>query len=174
VVEASGAGSFSGEEEKVMSVSSGTWSVADTPADGEKIDIVATNSIYNGNRYQYSGTHPAGAWAFLESGSLIVEGYINLMTSVAVASDKTSAWLVLEGNDQFDGSFVGRATALKLASGAVFKVKTAVANTLNPGDYVDADAGLFVKCDGTNHALGQVQWSNGVAGTSGQIIVTGI
>jgi hypothetical protein len=175
VVEASAAGSFAGQEEEVWAISSGTWSAATAaPADGAKIDIVAANSIYYGNRYEYVGTHPAGAWTYLESGMLSLEGFVNLMTSVAVAGAKTSAWLVIEGDDQFDGDFVGRVTAVKIASGAVFKVKTAVANTLNPGDYVEAGSGLFVKCDGTNHALGQVQWSNGVTGTGGEIIVTGI
>lgn len=175
VVEASAAGSFAGQEEEVWVITTGTWAAATAvPAEGAKIDIVAVNSIYHGNRYMYTGTHPAGAWAFLESGVQTIEGFVNLMTSVAVASPKTNAWLVLEGNDQFDGKFVGRVTALKIASGAVFKVKTVVADTLVPGEYVDAASGLFVKCDGTNHALGQVQWSNGTAGAGGEIIITGV
>lgn len=175
VVEASAAGSFTGQEEEVWAITTGTWAaVTAAPEDGAKIDIVAANSIYHGNRYMYTGTHPAGDWAFLESGVLVLEGFMDLMTSVAVANAKQSAWLVLEGNDQFDGEFVGRVTALKIASGAIFKVKTAVADTLEPDDYVEADTGLFVKCNGTNHALGQVLWSNGTAGTDGEIIVVGV
>ncbi len=175
VVEASAAGSFSGQEDEVWVITSGTWAAATAaPADGANIDIVAANSIYSNTRYEYVGTHPAGVWTYLESGVQSIEGFVELATSVIVANPKQSAYLVLEGNDQFDGAFVGRVTALKIRSGAIYKVKTVVANTLAPGNFVDAASGLFVKCDGTNHALGQVMWSDGTTGAGGEIIVAGL
>lgn len=175
VVETGAAGSFAGQPEEVWVITTGTWAAATAaPADGAKIDIVATNSIYHGNRYLYTGTHPAGAWAFLTSGVLTIEGFVELATSTAVANPKQDTYLVLEGNDQFDGEFVGRATALRIRSGAIFKVKCAVADTLAPAEFVKAGSGLFVKCTGTDHALGQVMWSNSTAGASGEIIVAGL
>ena len=177
VVEASAAGSFVGQEEEVWEITGGTWAASTAaPADGAKIDITAANSIYAGRRFQYEGTHPAGAWVdYAATG--VVSAYFAKATSLAVANPKQSIWVINEGNKaniETDGEFTNNLAALKVASGVVFKAKTAVADTLAPAEFVEADAGLIVKCDGTNHAIGQVQWSNGVAGSGGIVIVTGI
>jgi len=170
VVEASAAGSFAGGEEKVWTVSSGTWTATDVPADGAEIGIFGTNSLYNEKEYRYAGTHATGAWAYYSTIKTIL-GFVQKMTSAAVAGAKQAAWVVLEGNDQYDSQMANKVTAAKLGSGVAFRVKTAVADTLAPGDYVEADAGLIVKCDGTNHAIGQVLESNGVAGATGEVVV---
>ena len=177
VVEASAAGSFAGAEEEVWEISSGTWSASTAaPDDGAKIDITGATSLYTGRRFQYEGTHPAGAWVDYAATGL-VSAYFAKATSEAVANDKQSIWVINEGNKaniETDGEFTNNLAALKVASGVVFKAKTAVADTLAPADYVKADAGLIIKCTGTDHAIGQVQWSNGVAGADGIVIVTGI
>lgn len=180
VVEAGAAGSFAGAEEQVWAYSTGTsaWAVATAaPADGQKIDISSASSIYGGKRFVYEGTHPTGAWLEFAASRGPIRAYWTKATSTAVANPKQSMWIICEGNKadiETDGEFTNNLTALKIASGVVFKVKTAVADTLVPGDYVEANAGLVVKCNGTNHAIGQVQYSNGVAGASGVVIVTGI
>jgi len=180
VTDASAAGSFAGAEEQVWSyaTSGSTWSAATAaPADGAKIDISAANSVYGGKRFAYSGTHPSGAWAEYSSTRGVIKAFISKLTNGVVAGAKESGWVVNEGdkaNIETDGEFVGNLACLKIASGVVFKAKTAVANTLAPGDYVKADTGLIVKCTGTDHAIGQVQYSNGVTGAGGVVIVTGI
>jgi len=170
VIDASAAGSFAGGEEKVWSVSGGTWTAADTPADGAEIAIFGTNSLFNLKEYTYVGTHATGAWAFLGKATFI-RGYTEKMTSGVVAGVKQSAWVVIEGNDQYDSKMAGVVTCLKLGTGVIFQAVCAVADTLAPGEFVEADAGLLVKCDGTNHAIGQVMESNGVAGSGGIISV---
>jgi len=151
-----------------------TWAPV-TPADGQLIDINGANSIYYMHRFVYSTT--TVAWALTSTPGL-AEGYSHAyaakLTSPAASGAKPSAWVVLEGNDQFDGEFTNRVTAIKIPTGCVFKVKCAVAHTLVPGEFVEASAGLLVKCNGTNHALGQVQWSNSTAGAGGLVIVTGV
>ncbi len=180
VVEASAAGSFAGAEEEVWSYATGTstWTAATAaPANGAKIDITATNCLYGGKRFQYEGTHATGAWVEYDAVRKVTSAYIAKATSVAVAGAKQSLWVVNEGNKtniETDGTFSNNLACLKIASGVVFKAKTAVANTLVPGNYVKAAAGLIVKCTGTDHAIGQVQYSNGVTGAGGVVIVTGI
>ena len=180
VVEASAAGSFAGAEEQVWAYSTvtSTWTAATAaPADGQKIDISGTADLYGGKRFVYEGLHPAGAWVEFAASRGVICAYWAKATSLAVANPKQSMWVINEGNKadiETDGEFTDNLTALKIASGVVFKVKTAVADTLAPGDYVEANAGLIVKCNGTNHAIGQVQYSNGVAGAGGMVIVTGI
>jgi hypothetical protein len=176
VAEASAGGSFAGAEEQVWAYSGGWAAATAAPGDGEKIDISGANSIYYNKRFQYEGTHPTGAWVEYAATRGIVRAMFAKATSLAVAEVKLSMWVINEGNKaniETDGEFTNNLAALKIASGVVFKAKTAVANTLAPGDYVEADAGLIVKCDGTNHAIGQVQWSNGVTGAGGVVIVTG-
>ncbi len=170
VIDTGAGGSFSGDEEKILTCASGTWGSAETPADGAEIAIFGTNSLYNQKEYTYVGTHAAGAWAYLGVAKTIL-GSSEIMTSDVVANDKQAAWVVLEGNDQYDGQMANKVTAAKIGSGIVFRVKTVVADTLAPGDYVDAVSGLIVKGDGTLHAIGQVLESNGVAGATGEVVV---
>jgi len=180
VAEAGADGSFTGLEEQVLYYDLGgsTWTVSTAaPADGAKIDITGAAGIYGGKRYQYEGTHATGAWVEFATSRKLISAYVAKATSGIVANAKQSMWIVNEGNKagiETDGEFVGNLAYLKIASGVVFKAKTAVADTLAPAEYVEAGAGLVVKCDGTNHAIGQVQESNGVAGAKGIVTVTGI
>lgn len=175
---ASAAGSFVGGEEKIWVWVGGktpAWTADPAPTNGALIDISGVNSIYYAKRFQYVGTHPAGAWAQADDPGGVAIGYMQQAAAVAVANPKPSYWIVIEGNDQFDGEFVPSLTCLKINTGLVFKVKCAVANSLVPGEFVEpAGGGLLAKCTGTNHAIGQVQWSNGVAGAGGIIIATGV
>lgn len=177
VIEAGGAGSFTGHANKILTCTVAvdpedppTWEVTTTPASGNQIDINGANSIYYMKRFSYTTV-----WALTDKLSLgYSHAYVDALTSPAVANPKPSAWVVLEGNDQFDGEFTGEATCAKLPTGCTVKVKCAVANTLVPGEFVEAEGGLVKKCNGTNHAIGQVDWSNATAGAGGIIIFTGV
>jgi hypothetical protein len=94
-------------------------------------------------------------------------------------------WLVIQGNDQYDGSFTDRLALLKIGTGIIFNIACTIANTLVPGEYVCANAGALEKVtrvEGniggyllavSNHKqpVGVVIYSNGVAGATGYIIV---
>lgn len=176
VIEASAAGSFSGQANKVMYFKEGdhdkipdAWTVADTPASGNKIDINGAASIYYQKRFLYTT-----AWALMDEAAGYAHAHVEALTSPAKSAVKPAAWVVIEGDDQFDGEFANRCTCVKLATGCTVKVKCAVADTLAPDDYVDANAGLVVKNADVLHAIGRVDWSNGVSGTGGIIIFTGV
>lgn len=93
-------------------------------------------------------------------------------------------WLVIQGNDQYDGSFTNRLALLKLGTGVAFMIASTIADTLLPGDLVYSNAGVLAKVTRATFAIagnakysdhkqpvGQVALSNGVAGAGGRIIV---
>ncbi|RLI86678.1 MAG: hypothetical protein DRP01_03670 [Archaeoglobales archaeon] len=175
VAAAGAAGSFAGSEEKVVVFSTGTpgsWAVADTPVNENNIFINGSGSLYENKFYQYTGAHPAGAWvgAFHQAAP-----HMSKLSSGVVASVvRDEAWLVIQGNDQFDAQFVDKVTCLKLLTGCTFKVATLIADTLAPGDLVSANAGVLEKTvagAGMKHYVGVVVESNGVAGAGGIISV---
>jgi hypothetical protein len=176
VIEAGAAGSFTGSANKTMYFKEGdhdkvpdAWTVAETPASGNKIDIAGANSIYYQKRFLFTT-----AWALTDEAAGYTHAYVDALTSPAKANYKPPAWVVIEGDDQFDGEFANSCTCVKLPTGCTVKVKCAVANTLSPGDYVDANAGLVVKNADVLHAIGRVDWSNATAGSGGIIIFTGV
>jgi hypothetical protein len=170
VVSTGAAGSFAGSEEKVMTVSSGTWTVADTPVDENRILIDGSGSVYEDLYFEYAGTHAAGAWAQAikqEVTPLIV----STLTSGAFASAvKPDAWLIIQGNDQWDASYVDKVTCLKMNSGCVYKIAHTSANTLVAGTKVYSNAGVLAAAT-TQWPVGEVIYSNGTAGASGFIHV---
>lgn len=60
-------------------------------------------------------------------------------TSAAVANED-DPWLVIQGKDQWDGTTANRGTLIKLRSGVIFKVPTALEH--NVGDLVYSNAGV--------------------------------
>jgi len=176
VIEAGAAGSFAASANKVMYFKEGdhdkvpdAWTVADTPTSGNKIDINGVNSIYYQKRFLYTT-----AWALTDEAAGYTHAHVKALTSPAKANPKKTTWIVIEGDDQFDGEFTNSCTCVKLATGCAVKVKCAVANTLSPGDYVDANAGLVVKNADVLHAIGRVDWSNATSGSGGIITFTGV
>lgn len=171
VVSASAAGSFAGDEEKVVVFTTGapgSWAVASTPADGERIYI--TDGVYTGLYYQYSGTHAAGAWVKAAVQKRAAEVMDALTSGTKASTPKDEAWVVIQGNDQWDSAFVGVVTCLKLQSGCTFKLQHDDANTLVPGTKVEANAGAL-QAYTSKWPLGIVVWSNSTAGSDGQIAV---
>lgn len=177
VVEASAAGSFAGGEEKPYTYTQGTpdaWVAGSAPVNGNRIKITGTDSVYENKYYDYTGTHPGGAW-YKAARQMEAPALIKALTSGIVASaPKDHAWVVIQGNDQYDSRFVNRVTCLKCASGAILKVATTIADTLSPGDLVCANAGALQKLTsgvGMEWPIGQVLLSNGTSGSSGWVVL---
>ena len=175
VMSAGAAGSFAGEEEKVMAFTTGaagSWAAADTPVNENNVFIKGASSLYENKFFQYTGIHPAGAWvsAFRQASP-----HVSKLSSGVVASVvRDEAWLVIQGNDQYDAKFADSVACVKLATGITFKVATLIANTLAPGDFVSANAGVLEKTvagGGMKHIVGMVVVSNGVTGAGGIITV---
>jgi len=150
-----------------------SWTAV-VPISGNRIKINGTDSIYEGKYYDYTGTHPGGAW-YKAARQMEAPALLQALTSGVVASVvKPHAWIVIQGNDQYDSRFVNRVTCLKCASGAVLKVATTIADTLVPGDLVCANAGALQKLTsggGMEWPLGQVLLSNGTAGATGWVVI---
>lgn len=172
VVDATGAaGSFAGQANKVMVYTQdpsppplGAWTVADSPATGNRIRI--KEGVYNEKFYDYNGTIWVKATKQAPAPS-----FVNLMTSGTQATaQKDDAWIVIQGNDQWDASFVNQVTCLKLRSGCTVKVPHASADTLVPGTVVQANAGVL-EAYSTKWPVGIVIRSNGVSGSGGQIVI---
>jgi hypothetical protein len=148
-----------------------SWA-ATTPVDNQQLLINGTGGVYVGKQVQYQGTHPAGAWVVLGPAYEAVT-YVDKLTSAAhsnVAPD--SAWMVIEGNDQFDGAFTGSVTCVKLGTGVAIKVASTAANTLAPGDFLYANAGVLTEnTGGTYNTVAQVLESNNTAGSGGIITI---
>lgn len=98
---------------------------------------------------------------------------------------KDQMWLVIQGNDQYDGNFTDRLALLKLGTGIVYKVASTIANTLAAGDFVYANAGVLAKVTRAANAIGGsgakystqkqivgvVGYSNNTAGANGYVII---
>ena len=149
---------------------SNSWVATTVPVTGNRIQIVGVLSVYEGQYFDYSGT----VW-FKAARQIQAPALIKLLSSGAKASTtRPHAWIVIQGNDQFDGQFTNNITCLKCSSGAVIKLPSLIANTLVPGDKVCATAGVFAKLTvgaGLEWPQAQVLYSNATAGVTGYIIV---
>lgn len=175
VVVASGAaGSFAGDEETVQSCTTGTWTTADTPDLGNRIKITA--GLYTGQYYDYTGgAHPDGAWTKALP-QKAAAAYVEKLTSSdgptggSPVATKDDAWLVIQGNDQWDAQQSGVVTCLKMKSGCSYKIQHDDANTLVAGTLVQANAGVLEAFTDL-WPVGVVIYSNGTAGADGYIVV---
>jgi len=145
----------------------GAWaSVA--PDDGARIFISA--GVFADKYFDYSGTHPAGSWSQASNQERAAE-VMDVYSSVGWDGNrKGDAWLVIQGNDQFDAAFVNKVTCLKLQSGCTFKVQNNAANTLVAGTFVEAASGA-IQAFTDKWPIGVVVWTNGISGASGQIAI---
>lgn len=171
VIESGAAGSFTGKAEKVMAyveidddpLTYG-WADADTPTSGNRIHI--TGGVYGGLYFDYLSSNWVKA-----AKQVPAAAFVNALTSgTQVSAQKDDAWVVIQGNDQWDANFVNQVTCLKLRSGCEFKVAHASANTLVAGTVVQANAGVL-EAFTSKWPVGVVVWSNGTAGSGGIIKV---
>lgn len=172
VVEASAAGSFAGEEEKVFAYATtgSSWSEANEPVNGNRILISATAGVYNGKYYDYTGAYATGSWG-LAAQQRTAASLVSKLSSGALASaPKDDAWLVIQGNDQWDAQMAGVITCLKLNSGCAFKIQHDDADSLAAGALLESAAGVL-QARTDKWPVGQVIYSNDTAGSEGYIVV---
>lgn len=169
VVGTGAAGSFAGWENHVSTYITGTpneWEDTTTPAASNKIRVTGSGSRYEGMWYDFTGT--VWATSVYQKPPLPVA---KKLTSGAMASTpKDDAWIVIQGNDQWDSSFANLVTCLKLASGCTFTIAHTAADSLVPGTLLQANAGVL-EARSTGWAVGMVVATNGIAGSSGKITV---
>lgn len=83
---------------------------------------------------------------------------IDLMTSATIQDTDAALtapdhpWLVVQGYDQWDSHEANKSTCIKLGSGVIFKVATALEH--NVGDLVYSNAGVVTSCGA--HATVQI------------------
>jgi len=147
----------------------GAWAAV-TPVNGNRILINGVGSLYVGKYYDYVGTHPAGAWS-LSPQQRTASVLVSKMSSALLASaPKDDAWLVIQGNDQWDAQMADVVTCLKLNSGCAFKLQHDSADSLVAGTLVEAAAGVL-QARTDKWPVGLVIYSNGTAGSEGYIVV---
>lgn len=150
-----------------------SWVVANTPVNGNRVHIDAgTDSIYSGRYYDYSSAltlwgksaHQVEAPAMLKK----------LTSGVMASAVKDHAWVVIQGNDQYDGIFVNHLACIKCMSGAVLKLPNLL-GTLLAGDLVCANGGALKKLTvggGMQWPIGQVLAVGGTGASAWVIIAT--
>lgn len=147
----------------------GAWAFV-TPVNGNRVLVDASGSIYDGLYYDYVGTHATGVWA-LATEQRTAKAIVSKLSSNALTSTpKDDAWLVIQGNDQWDAQFTGVVTCLKMRSGCAYKIQHDSANSLVAGTLVEAASGVL-QAFTNKWPVGQVIYSNGVAGSEGYIVV---
>lgn len=91
---------------------------------------------------------PEGSIVAVEPGSPATKPCVDRYTSAATASGNLDyPWLVIQGRDQFDGSYTGVLTCILLRTGVVFKVATSISPVPAVGEYVWADNGEITNVD---------------------------
>lgn len=94
----------------------------------------------------------------------------SLSSGLLASAAKDNAWLVIQGNDQWDAAFVNKVTCLKMQSGCTFKIQHDDADTLVPGTLLEAASGVL-QARTDKHPVGMVIATNGVSGSLGEIVV---
>lgn len=70
------------------------------------------------------------------------DGSMDVATSPDLSTDPTiETWIVVEGNDDFSGQFVGKCACVKLGSGVIWETDQYEAGTYAPGTAVKAASG---------------------------------
>ena len=147
----------------------GGWSFT-APVDENRILIDGTDSVYEDQYFDYRGTHAAGAWG-LAYQQIEAPAIVSKLTSGSLAgAPKDEAWLIIQGNDQWDAAYVNKVTCLKMRSGCTYKLQHDDADSLVAGSVVEANAGVL-RAVTSLWPIGVVVWSNGTAGDGGQISV---
>jgi hypothetical protein len=169
VIGTGAAGSFAAKGNHIMTYTAGTpnaWVDTTTPTTMQKVRIVGSGGRYHGLYYDF---HDA-AWVVSSVQRFPLAKVVKLTSGTMASTFKDDAWVVVQGNDQWDAEFANVVTCLKLQSGCTFKIAHTAANTLVPGTLVQANAGVL-EAYSSKWPVGLVVWSNGVSGSGGQIAV---
>ena len=123
-----------------------------------------------------AGGPPAVAVA-LPGGTLVTQELqgtqtvVDKMTSPNITSaSPKEPWLVVEGNDDFSGQFVGKCACAKLGTGIIFETDQYDSGTYAPGTAVAASTGKIKEAALTDQVVGYVL-ENRIA-TKGTVVVS--
>ena len=96
---------------------------------------------------------------------------VDKMTSPNISTTPPKEpWLVVEGNDDFSGQFVGKCACAKLGSGIIFETDQYDAGTYAPGTPVAASTGKIKEAGATDQIIGFVLLNN--IATKGTVVVS--
>lgn len=96
-------------------------------------------------------TQDSGAASDIEEGTVVAvtdDGgtpAVDRHTSALIGSNPDQPWIVIRGKDQEDAQFTGKLTCLKMRTGILFRVPTALTPTV--GDLVWANNGALTLTD---------------------------
>lgn len=151
VTDSGAAGTFNGDEESVY-VYSGGWSKEADASEGDRVLI--TSGVYGGDSGLYYD-YKSSAWS-KASQQFRARASVKLASCAdrtgASATDNggtTEPWMVIQGNDQPDGSFISKVDCIKMKSGAIVRVpvSSAKASAWSIGDAITATSGVLEKYD---------------------------
>jgi len=96
------------------------------------------------------------------AGNAVVDRHTS---ALLVGNNADHPWLVVQGTDQYDGEFTGRLTCVKLRTGLVFQVVTALTPAISDLLWADAN-GVFTTTDpgGGEYPVGKVLEYNATDG----------
>ena len=96
-----------------------------------------------------------------QSGTAVVDA---LSSTAKTTEPPDVAWLVIQGNDQGDGSIANKCTCLLISTGVIWQDETSESFTI--GDLCQSDAGVLKPLTGTNEkAVGVITGVNSGDGT---------
>jgi hypothetical protein len=89
----------------------------------------------------------------LQDGETVVD---KATSANLAAADPKEMWLVVEGNDDYSGQFVGKCNTVKLGSGIIWEADDFAAGAYTPGTPVMVTAGQVQVKTGTQQIIGYV------------------
>lgn len=130
-------------------------------------------SSSEGSALAWDFLQDSGAASDIEEGSVVAvvaassPTSVDRHTSVLIGPDADQVdhpWLVVRGRESSESTFTGKLTCLKMRTGLVFKVPTAL--TVVAGELLWADTGVLTNVDPGSAAphLGKVQQFNAIDG----------
>jgi len=100
-----------------------------------------------------------GSYANIPAGTIVTTELSGTATVVDAATtpntsiaDPKTMWLVVEGNDDFSGTYVGKCAAAKLGSGIIWETDNFATGSYTPGTPISVSAGQ-IKVKGLNEQI---------------------
>jgi len=169
VIGTGAAGSFAGWGNHIAVFTDATpdlWVDTTTPAEMNKIRIVGAGGRYHQMYFDFFSS----TWMSSSYQAPPLAKVVKMTSGAQASTQKDDAWIVIQGNDQWDAQLTNRVTCLKLRSGCSFQIAHTAANSLVPGTKLQANAGAL-EAFSNKWPVGMVIWSNGIAGADGKIVV---
>lgn len=124
-----------------------------------KFDILRGYPNGSGLVWPFPIKKTAGVVNSIPQGTIVTQELQDSQTVVDAATtpdlsvaDPKEMWLVVEGNDDYSGEFVGKCNTVKLGSGVIWEADDYAAGAYTPGTPVSVSAGQ-VKVKGANEQI---------------------